>query len=556
MISYISGLLLIAISAISCSDDFLSSNNRVVYYLTDTLFVTSAQDNVVASVPLGVNVNSAYTIRIQPKWLSFSSMHGKVTDGSASFSFSIVKEYIPPLNQTQYSSILLELENGELLMLNVTFTNFGSPLLKCSVSSLNFESSDAQIFTISNTYSGILNWEISGVPYWLIISKTSGSLNNDNPVTISASLNLDNLPRGQDLSAILQINSNSISGNITIPVHVSAVAAAATIKIEGIVTDSEFNHETGIMAICTKTPNSLIIFNTYTSEYHTISLSKTPNCISLSGDGHKAVIGYSVADISYFDIDRLEITAEYSIDCMPYDIVLNDNGWCYITPVANSWDYLRNIDLNSGELIPGLNTTMIYGRTIIRKIHGKPYLVGTRPDHSPTGLLIFDVTDGSASDTIAYYHADLGDCWASTDGARLYTRSKKVYTLPEYNGQYNFTLPDVYGIIASDFLNISGLDECPAINSIFIFSSYFDYSYEFAARIEQYNSINFNKTNTFQLAPVTVSENGTTLVYQTSPGYIFVNKEGSTLYAIKNLNENSHKDYWTIESIKLNNSGK
>jgi hypothetical protein len=48
-----------------------------------------------------------------------------------------------------------------------------------------------------------------------------------------------------------------------------------------------------------------------------------------------------------------------------------------------------------------------------------------------------------------------------------------------------------------------------------------------------------------------VTEEGITLQYETSPKYIFVNKEGSILYAIKNLNENAHKDYWSIESINI-----
>ncbi len=554
IISYISCLSLLAFS-ISCSDDFLSENNRVLTYLPDTLFLNNQQDNVVTTIPIGVISNSGYTILTQPRWLSFSSMHGKVIDGIASFSFSIAEEYIPNEYQTHYSSVLLEADDGELFMFFVAFANFGFPVLHCSASSISIESSVPQTFTINKSIAGILNWEITGVPEWLLISKTSGSLTSNDSVTISVSLNLGNLPSGQDLSATLQINSNSTAGNITIPVHVSAQAAAAVRKIEGIVTDSEFNHESGIMVICTKSPNTLIVFNTNTSESNTISLSRTPNCISLSEDGHKAAIGYSVAEVSFFDIDRLEITADYTIDCIPYDIVLGDNGWCYVTPLASNWDYFRNLNLISGELIVNPNSTIIFGRTILRKVFEKPYLVATKPDNSPTGLLIFDVTAGIARDTIAYYHADIGNFWISDDGTRLYSRTKKVYSLPEYNGEYNFTLPPVYGIIDTEFYNISGLDECRAINSIFVFSSYFDYPYLIAARIEQYSTINLNKTKTFQLSPVSVTEGDITLLYQTSPKYIFVNKEGSTLYAIKNLNENAHKDYWTIEAIKLDNPG-
>jgi hypothetical protein len=552
ILSYISGFLLLA-SSISCSDDFLSKNNRVVNVLTDTLFLNNRQDNVETMIPIRGISNSDYTILTQPIWMSFSSMHGKVTDGIASFSFSIEEESIPHEYQTHYSSVLLETDDGELFMFFVAFSNFGFPVLHCSDSSLNFESAVPQTFTINKTGAGILNWEITGVPEWLIISQTSGSLTSNDPVTILVSLNLDNLPHGQDLNATLQITSNSTNGNITIPVHVSAAAADEVRKIVGIVTDSEYNQDIGIMVICTKSPNTMIVFNTSTKESKTISLGKIPNCVSLSEDGHKAVIGYSVPEVSFIDIDRLEITADYTIDCLPYDIVLNDNGWCYITPLGYSRDYLRNLNLYSGELISGINYGSESENAILRKIQGEPYLVGAL---NPTGLMIYDVSRGIASDTISYCHVGIGNFWISADGKVLYASTREVYSLPEYNGQYNFPYPTVLGTIETDLYYISGLEECPAINSIFIFSSYSGYSYETAARIDQYNTASLNKTNSFQLSPVVLTEAGTTLKYQTSPKYIFVNREGSMLYAIKNLNENAHKDYWSIELINISNSGK
>ena len=239
-------------------------------------------------------------------------------------------------------------------------------------------------------------------------------------------------------------------------VPAKAIIPSEVREINGIVTDAEFNHESGIMVICTKSPNSLIVFNTNTNESNTISLAKTPYCVSLSEDGHKAVIGYSVASVSYIDIDNLDFINDFNIDCIPYDIVIGDNGWCYVTPTADQWVFFRSLNLNSGELITGRNGYTVYERTVIRKVPGKPYLVGSRMGLSPTGLLIFNVTRGPASDSISYYHEDIGPFWISADGARLYSRAKNVYSLPEYDGLYNFTTPPVYGQIESELLNISG----------------------------------------------------------------------------------------------------
>jgi hypothetical protein len=549
----ISCIFSLMISAISCSDDFLAKNIVDLYTLSDTLYLNNNQENVETSVQLPALTNSNYTVFMQPKWLSFNSMHGKVTGGSVSLSFSIAKGYFSSGYQTYYATIMLDVENVGLISFPVAYSNFGSPALQCSASSLNFESSGSQTFTISNTSEGILNWKITGIPDWLIISPSSGSLNNGYSTTITASLNFDNIVPGHDLPATLQINSNSTTGNFNIAVHVSAKAIipAEVRQINGIVTDAEYDHESGIMAICTRSPNSLIIFNTNTNESNTVSLNKTPSCVGLSEDGHKAVVGYSLSSVSYINIDNLEITRDYTIDCSPYDIVLGNNGWCYITPTVDQWVYFRNLNLNSGELIIGKNGYTVYERTIIRKIPGKPYLVGSRLGLSPTGILIFDLSKGPTSDTISYYHESIFYFWISEDGTKLYGGCRKVYNLPEYDTEYHSFSPQVYGQIESELSNISALEECPVINSIFVNSSYFYFQSGYSSLIEQFNISNLNKIKTFNVSPVFVTENGIKTLYETSPRFIFVNKNGSTLYALKNLKENYNKDYWTIETFQL-----
>jgi Viral BACON domain len=557
-ILYISGFILFTIIEISCSDDFLSKNKGELYTLSDTLYLDNNQEIVNTFVQLPVLTNSGYTIFIQPKWLSFNSMYGKIEGGKVPLSFSIIRENIPTQDlltyQTYFGTIILDIEDIGLISFVVAYSNFGSPTLHCSVSFLKFEASN-QTFTIGNTSEGILNWNITGIPDWLVISSTSGSLNNGNSILITASLNWNNIPQSLDLSATLHINSNSTSSDYPIEVQVSpkAIIPPEVSHINGIVVDAEYSDASAIMVICTKSPNSLIVFNTNTNEANTISLSKTPNCVSLSEDGHKAVIGFSVSSVGYINIDNLEITRDYSIDCIPHDIVFGDNGWCYITPSVGQYADLRNLNLNSDELV-GMNGNLVYGKTIIKKIHMKPYLIGTRPSLSPSGILIIDITKRIASDTISYFHEEIGDdFWISVNGTRLYAQNKKVYSLPEYNGQYYSTSPPVYGQIETKLRNISGLFECPAINSIFVISSYSDYNYssEYATRIEQYNTTNLNMINKFNVSSIPVTENGITHIFETNPKFIFVNKEGSTLYAIKKIKET---ECCYVETIQLNNS--
>ena len=218
-------------------------------------------------------------------------------------------------------------------------------------------------------------------------------------------------------------------------------------------------------------------------------------------------------------------------------------------------DCSRNLNLNSGELIPGRAGNPFYEKTIIRKIPGKPYLVGSRMGVSPTGILIFDVTEGIANDTISCYRESIWNFWVSEDGAKLYTGNRNVYILPEYDTQNHTSGPPVSGQIESELTIISALDECPAINSIFVTSSYYSHTSGFSSLIEQFNSTNFSKIKTFNVSPVLITENGIRTLYETSARFIFVNKEGSILYALKNLKWNYSEDYWTIETFQFDSSG-
>ncbi|MFZ0282405.1 MAG: hypothetical protein WAL29_12185 [Bacteroidales bacterium] len=554
---YISGLLIFIISGISCSDDFLEKNNINLYELQDTLFLTNSQSAVEISVQLPTTINSAFTIFMQPKWLSFTSMHGIVSGGNVPLSFTIVRENVPDWYQspymTHYATIMLDIENTGLVSFIAAYSDFGTPRLQCSVSALNFESSEALIFTISNTSQGILNWKITNAPDWLNLSSNSGTLGYGSSATINASLDLDNIPHGQDLSGTIQIESNSTAGNLTIPVTVAGMATVPpeVSLINGIVTDAEYNHTSGIMAICTRSPNSLIVFNTAANESVTIPLDMSPNCVNISEDGKKAVIGYSVSSISYFDLETLSITEDFTVDCIPFDIVLCDNNWCYITPTEDQWVYFRNLNLSTGELILGRNRSTVYERTLIKKIPGKQYLVGSRLGLSPTGILIFDVTKGRASDTISYYHESIENFWISTDGAKLYSGTGTVYSVPDYDTEFHTDSPPVFGELDTEYNCVSAFDECPVISSVFVTSSVFHFQPGYSPLIEQFSTTNLNKIKTFTVSPVSLKENGITTQYETSARFIFVNKEGTRLYALKNLKQNYNKDHWTMETLKI-----
>ena len=163
---FITGFLILLISVISCSDDFLSKNKKNLIACSDTLFIDLNQDKIETSVHLPVNGNAGYRIYSQPKWLAFDAMHGNVTDGNVSLSISIVKSEVPSF-QVNSGTLILDVEGSGLVYIVISYSpnnHNSSPHLQCSVSSLNFESVNTLSFTIGNSSEELLTWSITGMP--------------------------------------------------------------------------------------------------------------------------------------------------------------------------------------------------------------------------------------------------------------------------------------------------------------------------------------------------------------------------------------------------------
>lgn len=547
------GLVLMIIAGTSCNDDFLSRNDADWYYPSDSLFLSNYDDNVAASLELPENINTDFTVFMHPRWLTFPSPHGKVNDGTVTLAFSIDENNVPFGYTSTVGTVVLDLEDYGFVAITVIFTNFGSPSIQCSPGEVVFDRTLSQTVTLFTSTEGILIWEIEDFPDWITLSQTSGTIIYPGNTLITITIDPGKIPTLTEMVDTVTITGNSASGDFPLGIRVTpaTVPPPPGTTINSILTDAEYHHDSGIMAICTKSPDQLLLFNTASGETDTIKLEKTPNCVSFSEDGQKAVIGYSVASVSYIDIATREITAEYNIDCIPSDIVLGENGWCYITPVSDQWEKLRNLNLNTSQLIISSTAEGIYEKTVIRKVPGKSIMAGSMVTLSPTSLLLFDLTGGQAKDEVTRYHEPIGTFWLSKDGARMYAAYGNVYTLPEYDGQLHSSSPPVYGNIDSELLYIDALDECPGINSVFVSSSDYWFQPGTSSLIEQFNATNLNKIRTFNVSPEWLNLTGTGILFETCPRYIFVKKDGSAMYVIKALRPDYGIEGWLMETIDL-----
>jgi len=545
------GTLLFA--AMSCSNKFLEQNEVDLYSLADTVFVTSFDENVEVSLQTPLVEDFEYTIFMQPRWLSFGSMHGKMENGIIALDFNVLHGEVPAYNPVLYGMLYLDVEELGIISLTVAYTSFRNAEMQHYPSEFTFQSALPQTLIISNTGQGLLVWEMTSKPDWLTVSLTIDTIWPYESRAIEVGIIPGMLTTGETARDTIKILSNARFSHTLIPVNITLpfIPPSDPGQQTSILTDADYHHGTGIMAICTKSPNQIHLVNTVTGESDTIALDKTPVCISFTEDGHKALIGYSVASVAYLDIDSRQITAEYDIDCIPFDIVSGENGWCYITPVSDQWVKLRNLNLTSGEVIASTTATTIYERALIRKIPGKPYMVGTQLGVSPSSLLLFDLTDGQAKDAVARYHESIGHFWLSKDGVRLYSAYRNVYTVPAYDGQFHSDSPPVYGNIGSALSYINALDECPAISSVFLSSTNYYSSGGTSSLIEQFNTTSLNKIKNYNVSPVRLNLSGTDYLYETTPRFIFVNKEGTEMYVLKNLRQDYDNDSWFMETIEL-----
>jgi hypothetical protein len=183
----LTGFLFLLVFSISCSNDFLDENKKSGYTLNDTLFLNSSQVNVVTSIVFPARNNSDFSIFMQPKWMTFKSMHGKITDGNLPLSFTIDKNKISNYyNDNVYASLILDISDIGLISLPVVYTNYGNPQLRSSVTALNFESTSSITFSLTNISTGTLIWNIDSLPDWLTLSASAGHLESGNSVSITA----------------------------------------------------------------------------------------------------------------------------------------------------------------------------------------------------------------------------------------------------------------------------------------------------------------------------------------------------------------------------------
>ena len=151
-------------------------------------------------------------------WLTLSPISGFIASG-ASTVVTVTASGIgsPPGTQTDTISLTSNGGNGSIPVTILI------PGLSFTPESLNFSAGDInKTLTISNIGAGTLTWQALKQQSWLTISPTSGSVDEGQSVSVTATVNSDIVPG--IYSDIITLTSNGGNGNVPITVAIPGLS--------------------------------------------------------------------------------------------------------------------------------------------------------------------------------------------------------------------------------------------------------------------------------------------------------------------------------------------
>lgn len=518
------------------------------------------------AVSYNIGEELRYQIVLAPRWMNIKTIAGITANGEMNipFEFNNIQDY---MGQEDYLSGTLIVRMGNIGLFSFTVSygvkpgtnpdpNPNQPFLICSAAYLNFASGNNLSFTLTNPGSFDNSWYATDIPSWLKLSESSGNISGGNQITIQCTINREGLPPGE-YSQHINIESTNprLSSGILVTMKVENAGPLVNLSnikwIEGKVKDAYFCKTTGYLYVLTQKPNQLLYKLADDDSLYTVPLSKAPNCIDVSKDGKTLAIGYNQAVVDLFDAQSFEVKRSYETDCVPFDIVIGENDWCYIAPDVDQWTYLYSLNLNTGVTFRAGTNGTIYEKTIIIKAPDQPLLYATRTGLTPGGILAVNIGDGAAKDTIPLWMVETGPAiWLTSDSKKLIAANKKIFKTPDYvPSVFNMDL-SVVGSVDIPRNIIKSLDYCEVLKSYFVVGSDYHWTAYNAETIYQIDAESYTATKSVKVLPYPGY-----LSNQYNPGmdihHVFSNKPGTKLFALKNVSYELEMDKWALEIIDL-----
>lgn len=201
------------------------------------------------------------------------------------------------------------------------------------------------------------------------------------------------------------------------------------IELDFQVTASAYSKSIDRLIMLSISPSRLIIYDTDSENYESISLSESSSVLSLNLAQNVAVVGHSNS-VTTIDLVNKEIIDTYPVSSNIIDLAMPDNGFLYVFPETDQWERIRTIDLISKEETSHTGNFIRAGTLVDMHPSGN-YIYGADNGLSPSDIELYDVSMGNANYvTDSPYHGDYdmcGNIWVAQDGNSLFTRCGNVF---------------------------------------------------------------------------------------------------------------------------------
>ncbi len=564
---FISGILFTFVLLFfgGCNFDFPEANQEPVFSIDTELHFDTGVQGGVLNLGLDGMGNEPYQIVVYPQWIDIKNFEGRLQNGycSVPFDFKNVENFLFEGRAEGY--VYIKLGSAGIFQVSVSYGISkieqppveGEVPLYCSTAQIDFGTEETRHLAFTNKGEVDKTWYIDNIPGWLSISKTSGALMAGETDILTLTVNRDGLAPG-DYSQIINLESTrpQLSHGILITMQVTETAPPVNSSVlkwfDGELKDAFFNKANNHLYLLTKSPNQLLILAPGTESLQTYPLDRIPNCMDLTADGKTIAIGYNQAYVDLINAETLERIQQYETDCVPFDLVFGENGWCYLAPETDQWVHFYSLNLETGVTYKSSSSVAIYEKSVLVKMPDKPLVYITRPQLSPTGLLIANIENGIANDTLPYWHETIGSrFWFSKDGSKILGGTKEIFQTPVYttNSTHGEDLTK-FGTIDIPGYNIQSLDYNETRQCFYAVGSDYMWTAENAETIYQVNAVSYSAVKSFKVNTYPGTLNNRSYP-KMDVHFVFTNREGTELFAIKNVARDLEMNKWAVEIFSL-----
>lgn len=490
-----------------------------------------------------------------PDWLDLDTLNlradGVILARDRSYQIPLKITINPDVSTNEYEGDIVLRTNdkeNELVTVHVT-ADLGNPVFNLSGAYNNLIDFGTNRTTYSmslyNQGSGLLVWQFSNLPDWLKMSKSSGTLKSYYTETLEFYIDDNYLQPGWNRDTILLSTNDPNKRAVSILVTARGNGNnALTYPIEGNIVDAAFIKSTNTLVYATSQPNKLLFYDADTKIItHEIALSKAPTCFTFSEDYSLAAVGHTGL-ISTIDLNNYSLSKQILVSQQVYDITWADSTlFCYTEQTSYS-DYIYWIDVKSGAM-KVLTTNDVDGKTKIKKVPTKPFLLASRQQSSPSGFITYSIVNQSLQ---SYSHKSLSDYWFTDDGEYTITRIGEVYRTSSMTDATDTFHANISPIdLLSDTGGSTSYSPVWADHSKYT-GKLFTVKYDYFSQntICRFDDIDFTLEKTY-LCDDLYQLNTQTAAFEVKAHYVFANREGTELLVLRKGKDNN---YWSLEYIE------